>query len=429
MTFATRPLRVLCFGEAATFAHVARPYCLAKALDKRAFEVHFACDARYAYVHDDPAVRYHEIHSKSAQAFLDAIETGAALYSKRELIGYTEEDLALIRHVEPDVVVGDFRHSLSVATRLAGVPYVALINAYWSTGVDDPVLPVPEIRGLNMSRLPFVPRLMPLMGRIVLAFQARALDGARRHFGLPPFASCRAGWTFGDRVGYYDSPSLVPLAALPAGHAYLGPVSWSPAVGLPDWWTSLDEGRPVVYVSLGSSGDVSLTDRIVDGLLGAGLQVVTTSGGRYLPAPREGLYTASFLPGAEIARRADLVISNGGSPTGYQALGEGTPVIGIPTNMDQLLAMRYIERYGAGLTVRPVRVRRGELPAIVARMLADPAYAARAREVAGAFAQMDPFTAFPALLREAVEAHGANSAQAAGAAVPRAAMPAAATAH
>ncbi len=404
MSPVNRPLRVLCFGEAATFAHVARPYCLSRALDKREFEVHFACDTRYAYVHDDPAIRLHAIRSKSAQAFLDAVETGRALYTKRELIGYAEEDLALIRRVAPDVVVGDFRHSLSVATRLAGVPYVALINAYWSTGVADPVLPVPEIRGLEMSRLPLIERLMPLMGRLVLAYQARALDGARRHFGLPPFASCRAGWTFGDRVAYYDSPALVPLAALPAGHRYIGPVSWSPSVALPDWWQALEAARRLAYVSLGSSGDVGMFDTIVDGLLDAGFQVVSSSGGRHQPAPRAGLYTAPYLPGERIAQRADLVISNGGSPTGYQALAEGTPVIGVPTNMDQLLAMRCIERYGAGVTVRPARVRRGELPAVAAAMLADPGYRARARELADGFARMNPYTAFPALLREAVEA-------------------------
>src|SRR5690606_39669699 len=52
------------------------------------------------------------------------------------------------------------------------------------------------------------------------------------------------------------------------------------------------------------------------------------------------------------AQRAALVISNGGSTTGYQALNEGTPVLGIASNLDQYLAMQAIERAGAGLLVK-----------------------------------------------------------------------------
>ena len=45
-------------------------------------------------------------------------------------------------------------------------------------------------------------------------------------------------------------------------------------------------------------------------------------------------------------------MSNGGSTTGYQALAEGRPVLGIPFNLDQYLASQAIERTGAGLVVR-----------------------------------------------------------------------------
>ena len=49
------------------------------------------------------------------------------------------DDLELIRRIEPDVVVGDFRLSLAVSAPMAGVPYIALANAYWSPfAVLDP---------------------------------------------------------------------------------------------------------------------------------------------------------------------------------------------------------------------------------------------------------------------------------------------------
>ncbi len=64
------------------------------------------------------------------------------------------------------------------------------------------------------------------------------------------------------------------------------------------------------------------------------------------------VYFEPLVDGNDIAKRASLVICNGGSPTAYQALAQGTPVIGIPSNMDQLLAMRFIEDAEAGKLVR-----------------------------------------------------------------------------
>jgi UDP:flavonoid glycosyltransferase YjiC (YdhE family) len=46
------------------------------------------------------------------------------------------------------------------------------------------------------------------------------------------------------------------------------------------------------------------------------------------------------LPGHLLARRAAVVISNGGSTTGYQVLSEGKPVLGMASNPEQYLAMQ-----------------------------------------------------------------------------------------
>jgi len=395
----TAKCRVLFFGEAVTLAHVARPHCLARALDKQVFEVHFACDKRFGFLRDDEQIRYWDIRSKTVEKFLNAVETGKALYNKHELIDYTNEDCELIRKVQPDLVVGDFRHSLSISTRLAQTPYVALINAYWSPYNADRALPVPEVRGVNLNGIPFMSRLMPTLSKAIFAFQGRALNGARRHFGLEPFATCRDGWTFGDHVVYYDAYDLIPLDRLPRNHHYIGPVSWSPSIALPEWWDALDADRKTAYVSLGSSGNVGLVDAIIDALLAEGVQVLLSSGGRFGHDPRDNVFVAAYLPGEAAARRADLVICNGGSPTAYQSLSQAAPVIGIPSNMDQLLAMRYIERFGAGVTLRAAQIRAGLLSTTVRRMLGDDGYRNRALKLSRLFAQTDPYQEFSALLR------------------------------
>jgi UDP:flavonoid glycosyltransferase YjiC (YdhE family) len=47
-----------------------------------------------------------------------------------------------------------------------------------------------------------------------------------------------------------------------------------------------------------------------------------------------------------------LVICNGGSPSTQQALINGAPVLGLPSNLDQYLNMGYVQRAGLGVLCR-----------------------------------------------------------------------------
>ena len=65
------------------------------------------------------------------------------------LRAYVDDDLALLEAVRPDVVIGDFRLSLSVSARVAGIPYVNVTNAYWSPYAR----PHFEVPNLALTRL------------------------------------------------------------------------------------------------------------------------------------------------------------------------------------------------------------------------------------------------------------------------------------
>lgn len=130
--------------------------------------------------------------------------------------------------------------------------------------------------------------------------------------------------------------------------------------------------EPYIYIALGSSGGKGLKDVLVDRLLQAGYSSLCISG----VAPNERpwhwpskVLSREYVPGAEVARAATLVISNGGSPTTYQALNVGTPVLGIPANMDQLLCMAHVEDLGCGRLVRPWQVNKPMLPEVVRQLM------------------------------------------------------------
>jgi UDP:flavonoid glycosyltransferase YjiC (YdhE family) len=109
----------------------------------------------------------------------------------------------------------------------------------------------------------------------------------------------------------------------------------------------------VVYLSLGSSGISRLYEPILAALSEFGLPIVVATSGYELQGtlPRE-CYHAPYLPAHAILPHAILAITNGGSPSSYQAISHGVPVLGVPFNMDQLLCMEHLEKSGSALTLR-----------------------------------------------------------------------------
>jgi UDP:flavonoid glycosyltransferase YjiC (YdhE family) len=72
-------------------------------------------------------------------------------------------------------------------------------------------------------------------------------------------------------------------------------------------------------------------------------------------------FTAEYLDGNAAAKRADMVICNGGSLTCQQAFAHGKPVLGIAANMDQFLNMEGVSRVNAGLVLRLGKLDRNQL--------------------------------------------------------------------
>ena len=88
-----------------------------------------------------------------------------------------------------------------------------------------------------------------------------------------------------------------------------------------------------------------------------------------------------MLPGNKMAAIAQLVICNGGSPGVHQALQQGTPVLGISANLDQLLNMHFVTRSGAGLSLRADQISTGRIVEMVQRLVRDSSFRERAQVV------------------------------------------------
>lgn len=374
---------MLLFAEGATLAHVARPIALAQGLDTARFDTVLCRPQNHArFTHGLPfPVR--DLACQDGSVFAHRLEQGSPLYDLSILCRYVDADLALIDAEKPDVIVGDFRLSLSVSARLRSIPYISICDAYWSP--ERPL--IPPLPVLGMTR--FVPialteSLFRQISPLIFRFHALPLERLRARFGLPSLGhDLRRCYTDADLRLFANFRALFPEVTPHAGADFIGPVDWSPDhngdLGF------LTGAEPLVYVTMGSSGDPRVIEKIIPILERTGSRIVITTAGKPIALSSKSPTTRIFdyLPGLRVCQQASLVICNGGSPTTNQALSCGVPVLGIARNMDQFLNMQAIAAYGAGLLIRADRASPAQLKDAIDSLLQNPDFAIRARNLAG----------------------------------------------
>jgi UDP:flavonoid glycosyltransferase YjiC (YdhE family) len=338
------------------------------------------------------------------EQFLANIAKGAPAFPTAVLRRYVSHDRELIRSIRPDLVIGDMRLSLPISAHLEATPSAVMINAYWSPYTKRRSI-LPE---LPLTR--FVPpRLLGGVYRLTESFayglHIGLMNSLRKEFGMAPLPpDFRALYTEGNYVLYADIPEFVPAVDLPRHHYYVGICPWMPSAPKPDWWDRmLDDPKPKVFVSLGSSGPLKVLPELLRALGKLPVSVVISTSGRKTPGVTSSMYVADLLPFTETALRSSVVVSHGGSGGLYPAMAAGTPVLGIPSNADQHLSTAVLEENGAGLGVRVEEASEKRLFRAFEKLLFDPKYATAARQWAEVYARYDSGAMFARFLREALE--------------------------
>ena len=375
-------MRILCLPFTPTFSHLSRPLAVAAELRSQGHEVLFAGESpKTSYIakqgfevlplaEPDPDQLYGNIRAGKLRFIADD-----------ELERLIEADLELYKQAKPDVILADGRFSSAVSAQLAGITHAAIVNVSSTEYRALPYVPI-----FDKIPAPGGSGMRTALDRVNLALEMRIFDTvmssfsrwSRKH-GLKhrvTATNCLAGVNL---TLLPDVPEYFPTRNLPANYKYVGPINWTTDTPPPEWWPLEDDGRPLIYLTMGTTGTPELFRAVYEALVSEPYRIVATTGGQLegFP-PAENFHHAVFINGGLVLEQSRMVICHGGNGTIYQALGHATPILGMPTIPDQAYNMRRVSALGLGISMdaKQVIAKPEDFRAAVRELLDNPGYQA-----------------------------------------------------
>jgi MGT family glycosyltransferase len=141
-----------------------------------------------------------------------------------------------------------------------------------------------------------------------------------------------------------------------------------------------DDGRPLVYFSLGSLGsaDLGLMQRTLAALAATPYRYVVSMGPLHDELElADNMWGAEFVPQTSVLPLVDLVITHGGNNTTTEAMHFGKPMVLLPLFWDQYDNAQRVHETGFGVRLDTYRFTDDELHSALAGLLGNAALRAR----------------------------------------------------
>ncbi|HEX2916311.1 MAG TPA: nucleotide disphospho-sugar-binding domain-containing protein [Chloroflexia bacterium] len=163
---------------------------------------------------------------------------------------------------------------------------------------------------------------------------------------------------------------------------------------LPEWWPELEAGgRPVVHVTQGTlaADPKELIIPTIEALAGMDLLVVATTGGHPLETVTlkehpANLRLEKFIPHSRLLPFVDVMVTNAGYGGVQIALSHGVPLVAAGATEDKPEVASRIAWSGVGINLKTATPKPAQIRAAVEKLLAEPAYRAKAQSFKAEFA-------------------------------------------
>jgi len=309
----------------------------------------------------------------------------------------------IFAELEPDAIVEDNVCSFP-AILAGGRPWVRIVSCN-PLELSDPQLP-PTFSGLPLDDRsgwePFRAEYARQVGDLQASFSEFCRE--RGAPPLPPPAMIHESpwlnlYLFPRELDYPRSAPLGPTWRRVEACVRTTDAPWEPPA---------DDGRRLVYLSLGSLGsaDVALMRRLVELLADTPHRYIVSRGPRHDEYElADNMSGAEFLPQPSLLPHVDAVITHGGNNTVTESMWFGQPMLVLPIFWDQHDNAQRVAEAGYGIRLPTYALDGGELAAAVDRLLTDADLRQRAA-AAGERLRRHPGTVAAADLIERVAVTG-----------------------
>ena len=322
-----------------------------------------------------------------------------------------EWELGVVNHFRPDVLIGDVWLLTSVVGHLAELPVLQIVRSALHPACSQLVW------WRDLPSQVCSPDIAPIFNPVL------------EQWGMPA-VECASELLNGDLFLVPSIPELDPLPPDVERTSYVGPLIRSDQNGeralkpraepVEAWMAALPHDRPVIYVTVGGGANsvwgLDLLPIWEAAFAGTGWEIVVSTGGRPVPhrwRRRENMRVFSWIPGAAMAARADVVLFHGGYGTMMETVRAGVPSVVLPFHTEQESNGRRLQQSGAAQVLAPEEesleplVRRwsgGQFVVLVCRDL--PFQPHQVREAVSSVLLSDHYCANAARLQRSQAAYG-----------------------
>jgi UDP:flavonoid glycosyltransferase YjiC (YdhE family) len=350
-------------------SHYTRCLMLAHEL-RHHFECRFAADAKYDSLIAEKGFGTFSCENFDADTVMEHSRRFSFDWMKRnELERVFLSQVSAIAEMRPQLIAGDAAFTLRMAGEQCGVKMIALLNGYMTrfyAGTRKISRTHPAYKYSQSLPPNFFDRLTRFMEGFAFRKVHQPFLQIRRQYGL----SRPGGYLQeleGDVTLVCDIPDLFPQKQLPANFHFIGPLFYKAEHNEDEILSRLENGKPTVLVSMGSSGDWNkLTPLCSDAF--SSFNIITAGDERQvLRAPH--ITSRRFLNNDAVLPFCDVMICHGGNGTIYQALSHHVPVLCVTSIFEQEWNVNRLEELGLGQAL-PDRFSDEELKRLLERWMA-----------------------------------------------------------
>lgn len=329
-------------------SHYLRTMELVKPL-KDDFEILFMSSTKYnGFLSEEGIKTFDCTHFNAEEVLAQAGKFDFSWLNRTQIENILKCQLEAIQMHRSALVVGDTAPTLKMAAALTNTPYVSLMNGYM-TKYYAIMRPLPRAH-FAAPLASFVP---PNWFEKIIRFgetQAfrkieQEFNEVRQKYGLPP-KEMYLDELEGDLNLICDLAELFPQRSLPENYHIIGPLLNLEGKAKPDWTAALQNGKPTVLVTAGSSGDLKVFQKVTDSTFSAFNILIAGAGAQQYPQPHN--IAQPFMPLAAVMDLVDVMLTHGGNGSIYHALAHGVPVLCRPQIFEQEWNVHRVAAFGLG---------------------------------------------------------------------------------